>query len=308
MSQFAFKFISGKYQGGEFPIPDDGELIIGRASDLDLVLVEDMVSRKHAKLMATAGALTIMDLGSTNGTFVNGEKVRRTNLKKNDRILIGTSILKVIAATDMSIKSEAARDKAAIKEMMEELANRAPQQTTMSGDLEEVPLPDLLQLFATNKKSGVLTISGPHRGKIYIKGGQLQAAIIGGEVGIAPMKAICRMMNWSKGAFRLEAYDQSFQSKETFQESTESILIEALRQLDEVRRIMPELPPLDAKVLLCVPMVPKLSELKPRELETLQMVINFNRVKAVIDKTPGTDHEAIVNLHKLLRDGYIEVE
>ena len=118
---YAFKFISGKYQGGEFPIPDDGELIIGRASDLDLVLVEDMVSRKHAKLTASGGALSIMDLGSTNGTFVNGEKIRRSDLKRNDRILIGTSILKVIDVSEMTMDSEAS-DKHSIKEMLEELA------------------------------------------------------------------------------------------------------------------------------------------------------------------------------------------
>ena len=257
MSTYAFKFISGKYQGGEFPIPDDGELIIGRASDLDLVLVEDMVSRKHAKVNANGGALSIMDLGSTNGTFVNGEKIRRSDLKRNDRILIGTSILKVIDAQEMTIDGDAASDKHSIKEMLEELANRAPQATTMSGDLEEVPLPDLLQLFATNKKSGVLTISGAHRGKIYIKQGQIQSAVIGGEVGMGPMKTICRMINWGKGGFRLEPYDDNLQFKETFQESTESILIEALRQSDEIRRVMPELPPLDAKLQLCVPMTPK---------------------------------------------------
>ncbi|MFC1610182.1 FHA domain-containing protein [Myxococcota bacterium] len=307
MSTFAFKFISGKYQGGEFPIPEEGELLIGRASDLDLVLVEDMVSRKHAKLMSTAGNLSIMDLGSTNGTFVNGEKIRRSELKKNDRILIGTSILKIIDASEMTIDQEAS-DRHSIKAMLEELASRAPQTTTMSGDLEEVPLPDLLQLFATNKKSGVLTISGAHRGKIYIKQGQIQSAVIGGEVGMGPMKTICRMINWGKGSFRLEAYDENLQFKETFQESTESILIEALRQTDEIRRMMPELPPLDTKLELCIPMTPKLSALSASEIDTVQLVLNFNKVKAIIDKTVGTDHEAITNIHKLLREGYIEVE
>ena len=40
--------------------------------------------------------VTIQDLGSTNGTFVNGEKVRKAELKDGDRILIGTSIIKII--------------------------------------------------------------------------------------------------------------------------------------------------------------------------------------------------------------------
>lgn len=308
MPNYAFKFISGKYQGGEFPIPDEVELLIGRASDLDLVLVEDMVSRKHAKLISNGGNLSIMDLGSTNGTFVNGEKIRRADLHKNDRVLIGTSILKVIGASDLTMDHGAASTKASIREMMEEIANRAPQTTTMSGDLEEVPLPDLLQLFAINKKSGVLTISGAHRGKVYIKNGQLQTAVIGGEIGMAPMKAICRMINWSKGGFRLEPYDENINPKDTFTASTESLLIEALRQADEVRRVMPEMPSMDANLALCIPMTPRLSHLSRSELDTLQLVLNFNRVKAVIDKTPATDHEAITNLHKLLREGYVEIE
>ena len=73
---WALRFISGKYQGGEFPLRPHREIVIGRSSDLDMVLVEDMVSRKHAKITTDDHVVTIQDLGSTNGTFVNGEKVR----------------------------------------------------------------------------------------------------------------------------------------------------------------------------------------------------------------------------------------
>ncbi len=95
-AQWALRFISGKYQGGEFPLRPNREIIIGRSSDLDMVLVEDMVSRKHAKITTDDHVVTIQDLGSTNGTFVNGEKVRKADLKDGDRILIGTSIIKII--------------------------------------------------------------------------------------------------------------------------------------------------------------------------------------------------------------------
>ena len=302
--QLALKFISGKYQGGEFPLPDEGELIIGRASDLDLVLVEDMVSRKHAKMVASPDSLSITDLGSTNGTFVNGEKIRRTELKKNDRILIGTSIIKVIPAADLTIDTTDPDD---LREMMEDLAGRAPESSTMSGDLEEVPLPDLLQLFATNKKSGILTITGGRRGKVYIKNGQIVSAVIGGEP-MKPMKTICRMVGWDKGAFHLEEWDGSDDFQETFEQSTESVLMEALRQHDELRKLMPEMPPPESSLTLCVPMVPKLSELSKGELDTLQLVLNFNTFKHVVDKTAGTDHEAVTALKKLLAEGYLEVD
>src|SRR6201995_1795638 len=93
----ALRFISGKYQGGEYPLGLQEEIIIGRSSELDMVLVEDMVSRKHAKITTDDKAVTIQDMGSTNGTFVNGEKVRKVELKDGDRILIGTSIIKLVA-------------------------------------------------------------------------------------------------------------------------------------------------------------------------------------------------------------------
>ncbi len=72
---FVLRFISGKYQGGEFPIVSDKQIIVGRSSDLDMVLVEDMVSRKHARIAMQSDQIWIEDLGSTNGTFVNGERV-----------------------------------------------------------------------------------------------------------------------------------------------------------------------------------------------------------------------------------------
>src|SRR5947208_4299320 len=95
-AQWALRFISGKYQGGEFPLRPNREIIIGRSSDLDMVLVEDMVSRKHAKITTDNHVVTIQDPGSTNGTCVNGEKVRKADLKDDDRILIGTSIIKMV--------------------------------------------------------------------------------------------------------------------------------------------------------------------------------------------------------------------
>src|SRR5664279_4110213 len=95
--RFALRFISGKYQGGEYPLADGQEIVIGRSSELDMVLVEEMVSRKHARIALVDGVISIADLGSTNGTFVNGEKVDEGTLKEGDRVLIGTNILKVIA-------------------------------------------------------------------------------------------------------------------------------------------------------------------------------------------------------------------
>ena len=88
---YALRFISGKYQGGEFPLVKGREIIVGRSSELDMVLIEDMVSRKHAKIQAQDDEISIVDLGSTNGTFVNGEKVKQHVLRDADDIAIGNT-------------------------------------------------------------------------------------------------------------------------------------------------------------------------------------------------------------------------
>ena len=155
---YALRFISGKYQGGEFPLRMDREIVIGRSSDLDMVLVEDMVSRKHAKI-TFGGHITIADIGSTNGTFVNGEKVKKVRLKEGDRILIGTSIIKLIAvdtaASELSEKEARARLESTGQRRT---ASASGQGRPMSGSIEEIPLPDLLQLLSTSRKSGVLAV------------------------------------------------------------------------------------------------------------------------------------------------------
>ena len=95
---FALRFISGKYQGGEFPLPSQGEIVIGRSSELDMVLVEDMVSRRHSKITVANGQIFIQDLGSTNGTFVNrGRRLLpgdRQSLRDGDEVIVGKTFLK----------------------------------------------------------------------------------------------------------------------------------------------------------------------------------------------------------------------
>jgi len=264
-----------------------------------------MVSRKHAKIVGADGKFIITDLGSTNGTFVNGEKIRRADIMRTDRILIGTSIIKVIAASEMTAGT---KDPVELRQAMEEIAESANETATMSGDLEDVPVPDLLQLFATNKKSGILTITGENKGKLYIKEGQLRFAVVGGDNGMPPMKAICRMVGWDRGAFTLDDWDGREDFDVAFEESTESLLMEAMRQHDELRKIGAEMPEPDDVLAWCLPMVPKLSDLDGSHLDALQLVLNFNTYKAIVEKAPGTDFEIISRVHSLLRDGYLETE
>ena len=65
------------------------ELAIGRAPDNDVCIPDQSVSQHHARVSVTAeGAIFIEDLGSTNGTYVNGEKITRQMLRDGDKVLI----------------------------------------------------------------------------------------------------------------------------------------------------------------------------------------------------------------------------
>src|SRR5699024_1463133 len=93
---WVLKFISGKYQGGEFTLEEGRGYVVGRSSECDMVLVEDMISRAHATFSVKEGKVYLRDNGSTNGSFVNGERITEVELSPNDRVLLGTSIIKLL--------------------------------------------------------------------------------------------------------------------------------------------------------------------------------------------------------------------
>lgn len=70
---------------------------IGRGSACQLILDADSVSRRHARIEWTGQAHRLVDLASTNGTFLNGARVRDSLLKDGDRIGIGKVLLKYVA-------------------------------------------------------------------------------------------------------------------------------------------------------------------------------------------------------------------
>ncbi|WP_280339132.1 FHA domain-containing protein [Nocardia neocaledoniensis] len=66
-----------------------GGLSIGRTSDNQIVVNDPLASRKHARLVSSSEGLVIEDLGSANGTFVNGHRQQRTVLRERDIVTIG---------------------------------------------------------------------------------------------------------------------------------------------------------------------------------------------------------------------------
>ena len=68
---------------------DHTPFTVGRRMDKDLVIPDPRVSRDHAVISSEDGEFYIVDQGSKHGTFVNGEKIQRRKLKRNDRLEFG---------------------------------------------------------------------------------------------------------------------------------------------------------------------------------------------------------------------------
>jgi hypothetical protein len=68
-------------------------VILGRGTDSDLRLVDPGVSRHHAEIRVEDDEVVLVDLGSTNGTFVNGQPVRRVALTDGTRVTLGRTTL-----------------------------------------------------------------------------------------------------------------------------------------------------------------------------------------------------------------------
>jgi len=85
---------SGPLRGQTFKLNPKNSYIIGRAGDITIPSEDKTTSREHAKIRDENGNFVIYDMGSTNHTYVNGERVDRKILLDGDRIKIGQNIFR----------------------------------------------------------------------------------------------------------------------------------------------------------------------------------------------------------------------
>ncbi len=323
------KFVAGKYEGGEFRLPSEGEVVIGRGADLPIVLVEDMVSRKHARLTISSDGMKIEDLGSTNGTFVNGERIKRIEVRDGDRILIGTSIMRLVATdvpdakpgrtparvTSPTVpKASAASSPFTTVPPPADTASREVRSTTgtiktVAGSIEEIPIPDILQLFATSKKTGLMVAKGPagEKARIHIDTGRILHASIDGAPKTGSRKTLFRLLRWKKGSFELRPA-QPVPEGDRLADGIEHLLMDGLRELDEIERLRPDLPADDAPLRLARPMDARLRDLLPATLDIVQHVHNEERLSRVMDAAEGlSDLDVAMEIVLLIQKGYVVV-
>ena len=85
---------SESQQGREFEVND--VVVLGRSDETDVVLDDPYASEFHMRLVSQENGIMLHDLGSTNGTYVNGRRVSApTELKRGDTIQVGKTVMEI---------------------------------------------------------------------------------------------------------------------------------------------------------------------------------------------------------------------
>ncbi len=88
------RVVRGFYEGLELPL-DRNWMVIGRGRSADIVIAEPTISRAHAVIGCDDEGFFVQDMGSTNGTRVNGERAGKARLADEDQVLLGKLLLQV---------------------------------------------------------------------------------------------------------------------------------------------------------------------------------------------------------------------
>lgn len=140
--QVALKVIEGKQTGTLIPLNRE-KFLIGREEDCQLRPNSDLVSRHHCVIAIDDFTVRIRDLGSTNGTFVNGQRITtQVVLKQNDQVRIG----KLAFEMQIQIAAPPKPKAAAVEAVPEPVAIDYTQQNAPSGGdtVTELPVPPSL--------------------------------------------------------------------------------------------------------------------------------------------------------------------
>tara|TARA_R110002020_G_scaffold27170_47_gene87634 strand:+ start:3220 stop:4026 length:807 start_codon:yes stop_codon:yes gene_type:complete len=104
--KFVLRGVSGAVFGKVYPVT--GPVVIGRAAEADISVAAEEISRRHALVKPTPDGLQVEDLGSSNGTFINGKRVQQGFLRPGDELRLD-SVRLILVAPGMEMAQQATR-------------------------------------------------------------------------------------------------------------------------------------------------------------------------------------------------------
>jgi len=177
----------------------------------------------------------------------------------------------------------------------------------IQGDLSQVPLSDLLQMFSLNRRTGTLMLTEPGatrgigQGFIYLKDGETINALLGHIEG---EKALFRLLDWPAGHFEFIP-DQAV-TELRIRTPIHTLLIESARQSDEWDKLRAELPAPGTELRLRARVASLPPGVHPLTQEVLLLLEFHSRLEEIVDNCSAPDYQVLRTLHTLLRKGIVE--
>ena len=194
---------------------------MGRAGEVDLTIPSQRVSRRHAEIVWPSGTPVLKDLGSQNGTSVNGKRIKEHPLRDGDELAIGPYMCTYRnAASGASWNDSDAMTQAMVGD-------------AMAGNLEQMPLSEVLQTLEFNQKTGTLEVYGLEGDlTLGIREGAPFFAQLEGDTPHTGPEAIYAVLRWFQGQFSFSP-DLPSQDPNVTGVTITGLLMEASRRQDE---------------------------------------------------------------------------
>ena len=175
--------------------------------------------------------------------------------------------------------------------------------TRFSGSIQDMAVVDLLQTFEVSRKSGVVHLkSGAHHAHVYFRDGKVVDAEMGRLRG---EEAIYRALIWNEADFEVE-FAPSIRNDDVIGSTTQAILMEGMRRVDEWGRLLEQLPPITTVFDIDhVQLLERLNEI-PDELNGILRLFDGKRTLAqVVDDSPFEDLSTLSTISKLYFEGLL---
>lgn len=170
------------------------------------------------------------------------------------------------------------------------------------GSLAQISVTDLIQVLGVNRKGGTLSLtSDAGRGAIFMRDGQVINARLGR---VAGEKAFFRLLGWTEGEFCFSPGVAGVEA--LIAASADHLIIEGLRQMDEMNAQAATLPAVDLHLELKVPKDRLPLGLRPTTQEILMLTEFYPRVQDLLDHCPRPDFEVLQVLKVLIENGLLE--
>jgi len=301
----ALRFLSGSQSGTEAPLKQGDEATLGRGRDVDVIIEDRKASRHHARLYFANDQLFVKDLGSVNGTLVNGAKVDLKPVYPGDLIQIAGTRMKLEQRKRVSQQSWTWwREQKKLQLTRGAASEALTMGNALTGKLENVSIEDLMQLLAGPGRSGVLlmdTVWGT--GEVCFRDGRIFAGAFPAATSPTTLESVARLIRAQTGEFEFCAGDAT-PPDNAIEVDHDELLAIASALAEEFRTLEALLPAPGTRLKRRPEAAPDPATAADTD-ELLRLAEAPTPVAVILDRHTGEDLEAVRKLISLIKAGVI---